>query len=122
MFPETSQYAAVNSSVNITFTCNVAVPDGNPMDTSAVWDINNRQINVVDVPAFETFGIFIEVLNQTNISITITREAREAFQGSLRLVCAASIPGPPSIITFSPVLNVGTYGMCSAGSSVLIRT
>ena len=111
MFPSSSQFVAVNSSVNITFSCNISVPDGNSMDTSAVWVISNRQINVADVPIFASVGVFIELLNQTMISITFTRESRQTFGDTLSLMCAASTPGPPPIINFSPLLSVTSFGM-----------
>ena len=103
--PDSDQFVAVNSDRNISITCDVTMAMA-----TALLVINDGQISMEQVLIFESFGVFIVFESSTTISITFTRQGREAFRGSLSVQCAAFLSGPPPQIIFGPQLSVSIYG------------
>ena len=103
--PDSDQIVAVNSDMNITFTCVVTV-----RMASALLVINDGQISRDAVPHFEDNGVFTSFKKSTSAAITITKEGKDVFQGSLHLQCAAFLSGPLSQMLFGPQVSVSTYG------------
>ena len=102
---------AVNSPLNLTFTCNVSVDELNSVQREAVWEVEGRQIQSArDRTAFEGIGIFLEERVVGVVDLIITREARLFFQDSGFMVrCTAFTPESP-ITQLGQVLFVRTYG------------
>lgn len=98
----------IDSSENVTFTCNVSQ---NESERQAIWEVGGRQIQGAVAETFERVGIFVEGTNQTGVAnLIVTSGARVVFQDSgIMIACAAFTLDPPATEVGGP-LFIRTYG------------
>ena len=102
--PPTDQFIAINSTENVTFSCDVRETGS----SSAVWTVQGRQIPndpLVDNPtrrSFENLGVFISVEDMGLTDVIITSIARLSFLNS------ATTPTPNVTVLCSSF--VGSFG------------
>lgn len=111
--PPINQFIPVNSTENVTYTCNVSSA-GN-----AVWQVQGRQIQNDDNPVrtnFADIGIFVNVISAGVTQVIITSDARLYYLNAstpnpnITLVCF-SFPGGSLPTVMGDQLNVTTFGL-----------
>lgn len=112
--PGTDQFLSINSPLNLTFTCNASDDELNLVQTQAIWEVGNRQIqagaNSVTV-AFARIGIFVEEREVGVVDLIVSSEARLQYQDNALMVrCTAFTPVEPPITEFGQTLIIKTYG------------
>lgn len=120
--PPTNQFRAINSSENVTFSCNVTgAAGGNTLPfRNAVWSVLQLQIpNDQDSPLqrnFASIGIFVDVKEQGITELTITSEARTLYftdtppTPNITIMCSAFTDGNLPVGEDGNQINVTTFG------------
>ena len=117
--PPTHQFVPVNSTENVTFTCDVT--GGNALPArDAVWAVLQRQIpndeNSQLRDDFANIGIFVDVLEEGVTVLTITSEARMLYltgtppTQNITVMCAAFSSSSLPIGEEGDQINVTTFG------------
>ena len=100
--PQTDQFLAVSSPLNVTFTCNASMDELNSAGAIVSWQVGGIR---VDTTAAPFVGVFVEDVAPGVLDITVTGAAGVQFEESgLSLACqltTASIP--PSMTSLAPV-------------------
>ena len=100
--PQTDQFLAVSSPLNVTFTCNASMDELNSAGAIVSWQVGGIRVDTTAVPFV---GVFVEEVAPGVLDITVTGAAGVQFEESgLSLACqltTASIP--PSMTSLAPV-------------------
>lgn len=125
--PSENQFLPVNSLINVTFQCDVRGSSGN--NRSAVWTVQGRQIdngeeNNPTRDAFETNGIFINVVEAGVTEVIVTELARVMFSPTVTVQCSSftNVGGLP-ITEVGEEFTVTTFGEhLKVSMSILMAT
>lgn len=113
--PSSDQFISINSTGNVTFRCDVR-GESQSQSPSAVWTVQGRLIQNTENPArsaFESIGIFINVIEEGVTEVIITERGRmQYFPSSITVQCSSltSSDGLP-VVTIGEELTVTTFGM-----------
>lgn len=112
MTPETDQYLAVTSPLNVTFTCNVSEDELNLAQRRAVWEVEDRVIDNAVRPLFETIGIFLEERSVGVVDLIVTSAAAGVPYGESGVMvrCTAFTATVPPTTELGPTLFVRFFG------------
>ena len=116
--PSAHQFVALNSTDNVTYTCNVT---GSDQDGSAVWEIQELQILNDESNSlrrsFANLGITVQVVVPGITELTITPEARLSYLNgdpstpNITVQCALFSNDNFPLGEVGEKLNVTTFGM-----------
>ena len=92
VMPASNTYIANTSQSNVTYMCQLAVDS--PEDTYVLWALNNDQIKNADQQMmYENTSVFIEPLEGSTSTLTVTPEGRMFLGQHLTLTCYAKTRG-----------------------------
>jgi hypothetical protein len=111
VMPETDQYLAISSTLNVTFTCNVSEDELNSVGRRAVWEVESRMIDNATRSLFESVGIFLETRSPGVADLIVTGVAGEQYNESMVMVrCLAETAAVPPSVEIGPTLFVRFFG------------
>jgi hypothetical protein len=118
--PPSNQFRAINSTENVTFSCDVTGDDVVLGSREAVWAVLQRQIpNEADSQLrlnFAAIGIIVERIGSGITNLTITSEARVSYfddmpsTPNITVLCAAFSNSSLPTGEVGDQINVTTFG------------